>query len=190
MSVAEWVGTVGEFALAGVIFYELEENRAATFLANVQDRKFLSQRAKLYEAYVGVQPSDTSLKSRAEAFKKKLIEDDPKLRAICDQQWSNIDRLQYALLWSPLHRNLLAEWFPQALVSLWVMTGPYVRHLQEIRLHDAHVYAERAVRNSINLLVSRRKRLGRIGPITIYGKANEPSVVISEEMILAMQTRS
>jgi len=37
MSTAEWLilfGSIGEFVIAGMIYYELEENRASTFLAN------------------------------------------------------------------------------------------------------------------------------------------------------------
>jgi len=55
--VSDWAavsGSIGEFVIAGVIYYELEENRAATFLANVQNPKFLDKRVELYKAYVGV----------------------------------------------------------------------------------------------------------------------------------------
>jgi len=67
------------------------------------------------------------------------------------------------------------------------MTGPYVRYLQEIRLHDAHVDGEKAVGKSINALVRRKKKKGKIGPITIYGEPTDSPVVVPEEMILAMQ---
>jgi len=139
MSAAEWVSAIGEFAIAGVIFYELEENRASTFLANVQNETFLKQRKELYEAYLDAASPGASLKTRAEEFAEKL-KINAVLRSKCDLQWSNIDRLQYALLWS-FHRNLASKWFPQALISLWVMTGLYVRHLQAIHLNDAHEYA-------------------------------------------------
>jgi len=46
MSTTEWLvllGSIGEFAIAGVIYYELEENRASTFLANVQNPDFLKK---------------------------------------------------------------------------------------------------------------------------------------------------
>jgi hypothetical protein len=188
-SVTNWAtvfGTIGEFAIAFVIYYELEANRIATFLGNVQSAKFLKDRRKIYEMYLSNGPSGTPLKTRAEEFMKKINED-ANLRSKCDLQWSNIDRLQFALRRSPLHWNLPAKWFPQALVSLWVMTGLYVRHLQRIRLPDAHDYAEKAVRKSIRKLVWRKRLWGaRIGPITIYGDHNEPVVEISEQMILAM----
>ena len=155
-SAAEWVGAVGEFLIAGVIYYELDENRASTFLANVQKETFLQQRRELYDEYVSTAPG-ASLKTRAEEFGEKL-KGDADLRSKCDVQWSNIDRLQFALRWSLFHRNLAARWFPQTLISLWVMTGPYVRYLQAIRLTDAHEYGLNAVTESINTLVKRQKK--------------------------------
>jgi hypothetical protein len=99
MSAAVWLaflGTIGEFAIAIVLYYELEENRASTFLENVQNPDFMSAGRKLYEAYVAVAQPGTSLKARAEAFKDK-IDSDVDLRSSCDFQWINIDRLQYDL---------------------------------------------------------------------------------------------
>ena len=89
MSTTEWLvllGSIGEFAIAGVIYYELEENRASTFLANVQNPDFLKNRRTLYEAFVAVAQPGTSLKVRAEAFKDK-IESNADLRSLCDLQW-------------------------------------------------------------------------------------------------------
>jgi hypothetical protein len=74
MSTTEWLvllGSIGEFAIAGVIYYELEENRASTFLANVQNPDFLKNRRTLYEAYVAAAEPGTSLKARAEHSKTK-----------------------------------------------------------------------------------------------------------------------
>jgi hypothetical protein len=187
MSAAAWlVPSIGEFAIALVLYYELEENRASTFLANVQNPDFLNDRRKLYEAYVAVAQPGTSLKARAKAFKDK-IEGNVDLRSSCDLQWINIDRLQYDLRNSLFHSRLLADWFPQVLVSLWVMTGPYVRDRQVTGPVDAHQYGINAVKHSLQTLASRaRKRGGRIGPITIRGAPNSPSVEIPEEMLRAM----
>ena len=189
MSAAVWLaflGAIGEFAIAIVLYYELEENRASTFLANVQNPDFLNDRRKLYEAYVAVAQPGTSLKARAEAFKDK-IEGNIDLRSSCDLQWINIDRLQYDLRNSFFHSRLLADWFPQVLVSLWVMTGLYVRDRQVTGPVDAHQYGINAVKQSLQTLASRAlKRGGRIGPITIRGAPNSPSVEIPEEMLRAM----
>jgi hypothetical protein len=189
MSTGEWLiflGSIGEFVIAGVIYYELEESRASTFLANVQNPDFLKDRRRLYAAYVDVAQSGTSLKARAEAFKNK-IESDADLRSLCDLQWYNIDRLQYALRNSLLHSRLLAQWFPQTLVSLWVMTGLYVRDRQVTGPVDSHQHSINAVKQSLQTLASRaQKRGGRIGPITIRGAPNVPSVEIPEEMLKAM----
>ena len=90
MSAGEWGSTVGEFLIAGVIYYELEENRIATFLRDVQSAEFLKDRREIYEAYVGdAASSDASLKTRAEAFTKKLAED-AELRSKCDLQWTSM----------------------------------------------------------------------------------------------------
>jgi hypothetical protein len=119
---AERSTAIGELLIAAVIYYELEENRVATFLEKVQSPKFLEERREIYKAYVTAS-SSASLKNRADEFSRKLNAD-PILRSKVDVQWSNVDRLQYALRWSLFHRYLLAEWFPQVLISLWVMTGP------------------------------------------------------------------
>ena len=189
MSTTEWLvllGSIGEFAIAGVIYYELEENRASTFLANVQNPDFLKNRRTLYEAYVAAAEPGTSLKARAEAFKDK-IESSADLRSLCDLQWYNIDRLQYALRNSLLHSRLLAQWFPPTLVSLWVMTGLYVCDRQVTGPVDSHQYGINAVKQSLQTLASRaQKRGGRIGPITIRGAPNSPSVEIPDEMLKAM----
>jgi hypothetical protein len=187
MSAAAWlVPSIGEFAIAIVLYYELEENRASTFLANVQNPDFMSAGRKLYEAYVAVAQPGTSLKARAEAFKDK-IEGDVDLRSSCDFQWINIDRLQYDLRNSLFHSRLLADWFPQVLVSLWVMTGLYVRDRLVTGPVDAHQYGVNAVKQSLRTMASRAlKRGGRIGPITIRGAPNSPVVEIPEEMLRAM----
>ncbi len=189
MSAAEWLillSSIGEFAIAGVIYYELEENRASTFLANVQNPDFLKDRRKLYAAYVAVAQPGTSLKVRAQVFKKQ-IESDADLRSVCDLQWYNIDRLQYALRHSLVHSRLLAQWFPQTLVSLWVMTGLYVRDRQLSGPVDSHQHSINAVKQSLQTLASRaQKRGGRIGPITIRGAPTVPSVEIPEEILKAM----
>jgi hypothetical protein len=186
---AEWfelLSAVGGIAIAVVLYYELEENRASTFLENVQNPDFVKARRNLYEAYVAVAQPGTSLKARAEAFKNK-IEGDVDLRSSCDFQWINIDRLQYDLRNSLFHSRLLADWFPQVLVSLWVMTGLYVRDRLVTGPVDAHQYGVNAVKQSLRTMASRAlKRGGRIGPITIRGAPNSPVVEIPEEMLRAM----
>jgi len=51
-SVSDWTGvfgSIGEFAIDGVIYYELEEGRGSAFLRNVQSEKFLEDRRELYK---------------------------------------------------------------------------------------------------------------------------------------------
>jgi hypothetical protein len=75
-------------------------------------------------------------------------------------QWYNIDRLQYALRNSLLHSRLLAEWFPQTLVSLWVMTGLYVRDRQVTGRVDSHQYGINAVKQSLEIFAWRAQKRG------------------------------
>jgi hypothetical protein len=121
---SEWfsaIGAIGEFVIAGVIYYEIEAGRVSSFLTGVHNDEFYKGRKRLYEAYVRVLPEGASLKERAEAFRQKLW-DDECLRTICDQQWTHIDRLRYTVQGS-IFRRVVAKWFPQVLVSLWVMTN-------------------------------------------------------------------
>jgi len=127
----EAFSAVGEFTIAGVIYFEIEAHRAATFLADVLGSEFYKERAKLYEAYVQVAPPEVTLKERAEKFRDKLW-NDKVLRTACDLQWTNMYRLRYALRWS-IFRGEVSRWFPQVLVSLWVMTGLYQRERETLR---------------------------------------------------------
>ena len=179
---AAWASAIGELAIAGVIYYELEVNRAASAMANILDEPFTKDRRELYNAYVAIMPLGASIKERAEAFQKKLHED-PGLRSMCDDQWTKIARLQYALSWSP-HRNLLARWFPHVLVSLWAMTGPYVRERQKLRPSPLHKVGPAAVKASLRVILS-QAHSNTVQPIHIYGP-NDSVVEIPASAIKAM----
>jgi hypothetical protein len=80
---SDWITLLGDVFIAGVIYYEVEEHRASTFLADVQGAEFYKDRARVYDAYTHVPGS--SLKERGEGFRKKLW-DDKELRELCDLQ--------------------------------------------------------------------------------------------------------
>jgi hypothetical protein len=164
----ELLNMLGEFAIAFVIYYEIEENRAESFLSEVQSDKFYGQRRKLYEAYVNALPLEASLKDRAEAFAETLWKDGD-LRTLCDQQWATVYRLRYALRRSIFHRRTVEKWFPHVLISLWVMTNRYLRERQDIRPLDLITeHGPIVVRDSLCIL--KRHGNGKIPPITIYGE--------------------
>lgn len=186
--VIEAITAVGELAIAGVIYYEIEAHRFASFLTDTQSADFYNRRKEIYEAYVRVLPSaDASLKERADAF-AALLWGDAELRSICDLQWTYIYRLRYAFRYSLLYRQV-AEWFPQVLVSLWVMTNRYQRERDDIRPNDIIDYGTMAVKESLRVLEVRGKGRGLPGPapITIYGSlGRKDRVVISSEVLKQM----
>jgi hypothetical protein len=183
----EFLNMLGEFAIAGVIYYEIEEGRAGSFLGEIQSEKFYDERRNLYESFVDQNlPEDASLRERAAAF-ANLLWDKPDLRALCDQQWGTVYRLRYALRWSIFHRRMVEEWFPQVLVALWVMTNRYLREREKLRPLDSITdYGVITVRNSLRILKQRGK--GTMPPITLYGKtkANRveiPGTVLAEMLV-------
>jgi hypothetical protein len=178
-SFVEWLTAAGEFAIAGVIYYEVEEHRSSTFLSEVQAPELYEKRAKLYDEYARV-PGAATLKDRAEAFRKKLWDDQP-LRLVCDQQWTNLNRLRYVVRHSLVHGNLVAEWFPQVMVSMWAMTALYIRERQQLRQPPAENYGIKAVRESL-----RKLKKDGLRPLTIYSNDGKERVVISVEDLQKM----
>jgi len=177
--ITDWLSTLGEFSIAFVIYYEIEEQRVSSFLTDVQSKEFYKERKKIYEEYVRTGPADASVRERAELFEKKLWDDD-KLRAICDLQWTYIYRLRFAVRRSIFHKSVVAKWFPQVLVSLWVMTNRYVRERERLRPLDEADYGIKAVRESLRVLKKRGLR-----DITIYASGRE-KVVIPKEVLEEM----
>jgi hypothetical protein len=174
----EFFSMLGEFTIAFVIYYEIEANRAAHFLSEVQG-EFYDKRRVLYEAFVGQDlPPGTSLKERVEAFGKKLSAD-VCLRSVCEKQWLTVDRLCHMLHWSLFHSSLVEKWFPHVLVMLWVMTNRY-RHERESKRPFEIDYGRQAVKAS--LLVLKRRGKGEMTDLTIYG-TNKKEVIIPANVL-------
>ena len=174
-AVREWLTVFAEFAVAIVIYYEFEENRAGAFLSGVQEAGWYTKRSDLYEAYMKV--GGDTLQQRANLFRDKL-NGDPALRQACDAQWTYLTRLQYGQRWSLFHRNIVAVWFPQVLISMWVMLAPYLRERENKRPSPVNRYFRIAVTKS-------SKQFRKIGKsISIYGGgAMTPDIVIPIDLI-------
>jgi hypothetical protein len=169
----DWLTMFGEWAIAGVIYYEIEAHRAATFMADVQSEEFYKARAQLYDVYARL--SAGSLRQRADDFKSGLWKDaDPKLRQICDHQWTSFIRLRFALRYS-LFRRLLAKWMPQVVVSFWAMAHSYLEERDELRPGgSASRYGTLALRESLEEL----KKRG-VKTLSIYSNDRKHEVKIS-----------
>jgi hypothetical protein len=180
--IIEAFSAFGELLIAAVIYFEIEAQRASSFLTNVQSADFNNERIKLYEGYVRILPTDNkSLKERADAFKQKLW-DDAELREICDRQWNYVYSLRYAVRWSLFHRGVVSNWFPQVLVCLWVMTNRYVRDRESLRPFDIKNYGIEAVRESLRVLKKRARKHGGPADITIWASGKE-RVTIPKEVL-------
>src|ERR1035437_4709971 len=162
---------LAEFGIVVVIYYEVEENRATAFLDSVSAEDSYSARAEVYESYVAC--GGDSLAERAERFRRALWASHP-LRKQCDSQWVHFTRLQYGLRRSFLHRNLLADWYPHVIVSMWAVIGRYVRERQELRPSAATMFFEDAVRRSLT-----RLEKDGVRQVGIFGKEGQ-KVMISE----------
>ena len=147
----EWIGAIGELAIAFVIYYEIEQNRVSEFLREVQGSSTYRSRAKLYDAYASL--SELTAAARTRAFCDQ-IRRDPLLRANCDAQWTYFSRARFGLRWS-CHRHLLAEWFPQVVVKFWVMTHLYLREREHLRAAPMN-YGVMAVKECLHELLKRR----------------------------------
>lgn len=100
-----WGTMLGEFAIAVVIYLEVEAERASRFMEAIKDPSFYEDRACLYDAYLRL--TQGSLRDRARAFETVLWKEE-KLRRICDRQWTELSRLRYMMRRS-IHRGLLAK---------------------------------------------------------------------------------
>jgi len=134
---AELVAIFAELLVAFVIFYELEENRMAAFLKDALGGHY-DNRGLIYDAFVGMEGA--TLRENAVAFKNYLerppeagekdLETWKKTKKLCDKQLSYLASFRYMLRFSPFHRGLMETWFPQVLVRLWLMLGPYAESRQ------------------------------------------------------------
>src|SRR5438477_6125125 len=175
---SDWVTLLGDLFIAGVIYYEVEEHRASTFLADVQGAEFYRDRARVYDTYAHL--SASNLKERGEAFRKERWAN-KSLRESCDLQWTYFNRLRYMLRHTLVHRHLLARWFPQVIVSFWVMTAVYIRERQRLRPTGITSYGVIAVTESLQEL----KRHG-FKTLTIYSDDGQARVEISVDELEQM----
>jgi hypothetical protein len=162
----DWATMVGEFTIAGVIWYEIEANRTSAFLAEVQGEDSSRKRAKLYDAYARLNLTEAAtLKQRAEEFEKKIWAD-PWIREACDLQWTYFCRLAL------LDRRLATKWFPQVIVSFWVMTAVYNREYSKRRAAPLDGSGVKVVKDSLKKMRRRGK------PLMIYSNDGKLKVEI------------
>jgi hypothetical protein len=167
----EWLTAVGELAIAFVIFYEIEAERASRFMEDVKDKDFYEERADLYEAYANLAlPAEATLEERAEAFRQELWKQ-PKLRKAQEHHWTSFTRLRFMMRYSA-NRRMLANWIPQVVVKFWIMTRAYILEHDNLSPAPGVKYGVLAVKESLDVL----RRHG-FKPIKIYSSKEGVSPV-------------
>jgi len=177
-SIRDTLTLAAELGIALAIYYEVEENRAVSFLDSVSEEIRYTARAQIYEAYVAC-PGAT-LAERAHYCRDELRRN-ADLRKTCDAQWMHFTRLQYGLSRSLLHRNLLAEWYPHVIVSMWAMLGLYIGERQKRRPSTTLRYFKEAVSRSLTSL--ERNGIRKLGT---FGKEGT-EIVITERDLAAFR---
>jgi len=172
-----WAGVVAELAIACVIYYELEEERASRFLSEVLGKPY-EDREDIYHEYITA--GGQTLEEKAENFRKKLW-NNGKLRQKCDLQLAHFSRLHYMLRWSILHRNLLVQWFPHVPIRLWVMLSAYIKEVSPHRGEENEFM--QIVLQSLGFMEKKGLK-----PIRIYPREGREPVEISVDHLRTLRS--
>ena len=127
MNVAEWATAVGEFAIAAVIMWEMEENRRERFLAEAAHMENYVDRGKIYSAFY--ETEGDSIEERSAEFCKRIWkagEENSSLKNRCERQIVLFNRLGQIRSRAWLHRRDYVKLFPHAVVLFWIMIRPYI----------------------------------------------------------------
>jgi hypothetical protein len=178
------IGAAAEWAVALVIYYEIEESRGTEFLEQAMDKESIRTRAELYESFTELDVSESAtLAERAKVFEEKLWAE-KELRAKFDYEWGRFARLHYGVRNSFLHRKLIAKWFPQVMISFWAMGRPYVLAFMSARGNPApHVQLLKAVKLSLE---EYRDQNNGFRSISILSPKSKMSVRISVDELQTM----
>lgn len=127
MQVAEWATAVGEFLIAGVILWEMEENRRERFLAEAAQIGNYEARGKIYSAFYDT--AGESIKDRSEEFCKRIWKeekDNTELKRSCEHQIVLFNRLGQISRRAWFYKRDYVKLFPHAVVLFWIMIRPYI----------------------------------------------------------------
>ena len=113
---------VGEFAIAAVIYLEIEAHRLDRFLESAFCSDHFKARADIYGRYCAISSHG---ENRRQAF-LELIKSNPELAEKCNYEIALMSRIGNCLPWLPWLRRRAVRWFPHSVVFLWEILGPYV----------------------------------------------------------------
>jgi hypothetical protein len=124
-----WATAIGEFLIAGVIYWELEETRRAAFETEATNRENYEARGCIYSRFFDVE--GTTLAEKSETF-RKLIWEDPQLRGKCERNIVLFSRLGQMRRYTLFHRRAYMKLFPHAVVLFWMMLQPFIEERRRL----------------------------------------------------------
>jgi hypothetical protein len=133
MSTIDLVTAIGEFAIAIVIVWEMEENRRDRFLTEAAKIKNYADRGRIYAAFHATPRETVEAKSREFCKRIRLSGGDaPKLKLSCERQIVLFGRLAQIKRRALFYRRDYVKLFPHAVVLFWIMVNPYVKERREM----------------------------------------------------------
>jgi hypothetical protein len=120
---------IGEFAIAAVIYLEVQTTRLDKFLEAVLDQKSSEARRRIFTQYCGINAQSND---RTQQF-TQLLRSNEVLRQDCDSQLSLLSRIGRALPLLPHYRRNAVRWFPHSAAFLCAMLSLYVEQRRRTR---------------------------------------------------------
>jgi hypothetical protein len=117
---------LAEGSIAFVIWLEMESARLDRFFEYTLGRKRLESRGRIYKAFCAL-PERNS-----EKFYAFINEpDNSKLRDDCEEQLRLLQMVGGQLPWWPWFQRRVLNWFPHAIIFIWVILRTYVEKRRE-----------------------------------------------------------
>jgi len=175
---------LAEVSVAGIIWYEVEQDRQRAFLARSQDAAPREARKRLYGAFFAAnQPIP---KDGMDAARKNLLEqiersESGELREACVEIVTFANELAFAATRPLAQRNVYIDMFPQGWIFVWLTVGKYVL---KRRKDSSTQYAE-------HMLVMTLKCLERIraenGPLVLHSPDERRTFEFTPEHLMELR---
>lgn len=127
MNIPEWGTAIGEFLIAGVIWWEMEENRRERFMVEAAQIANYQDRGKIYSAFYDT--DGESIQERSAEFCKRIWreeESNAELKTSCERQIVLFNRLGQISRRAWFYKRDYVKLFPHAVVIFWIMLKPYI----------------------------------------------------------------
>ena len=183
-TVISCLSMLGEWAIAFVIWYELERGALDKYLDETYSREDSDSRMVIYEAYCGLKQGN---RARNIDFKDTLA-GNKGLRLVCHQQVVLFDKLATRLpFFRPLRRRIIQS-ASHVVVFLWEMLYPYIQERRTAAGSDWARPFLKLVRESLEYLLDQNDPLVILDPQPSRGEHVHISVERLREMKAEIHT--